>query len=79
MNALVDFDQQIKRYDLTTRKADQKKADQYYQRFQEYLKALQQPLRNQHRDEGASDGGSHGRKYSNESTIFIQKKNTKNQ
>ena len=57
MNALVDFDQQIKRYDLTTRKADKKKADQYYQRFQEYLKALQQPLKSA-RDEGASDGGS---------------------
>ena len=43
MNALVDFDHAIKRYDLTTRKADKKKADQYYQRFDEYLKALQLP------------------------------------
>ena len=45
MNALFDFDQQIKRYDLTTRKADKKKADQYYQRFHEYLKALQHPVK----------------------------------
>ena len=43
MNALVDFDHAVKRYDLTTRKADKKKADQYYQRFDEYLKAFQLP------------------------------------
>ena len=43
MNALVDFDHAIKRYDLTTRKADKKKADQYYQRFDEYVKALGVP------------------------------------
>ena len=43
MNALMDLDHAIKRYDLTTRKADKKKADQYYQRFDEYLKAFQFP------------------------------------
>ena len=54
MNALFDFDQQIKRYDLTTRKADKKKADQYYQRFHEYLTALQQPIKSARDDATAS-------------------------
>jgi hypothetical protein len=43
MNALLDLDRSVKRYDLTTRKADHKKADQYYQRFDDYLKALRSP------------------------------------